>query len=701
VSRSVFQHVRKQRRVLASICSVVRDSVFPSSPVSQVVVHWLVITASKHRGDGYIYTAFASHTIGVHNVRHSFRHTVSKRDAHLLSTSHFPKMAPKSTPHKRGGTHRVLDEHKTNTVFDDWNHTQLLKECRARRIPCKDVPKHGMARLLADDDAAKKRAERDAVVETQRKRQALAREKQEETNRRRKRDAERHSKRIERQKRRDRGEAVSDESPDEDELKLMYEMFGDKHHEDDQGAVGGAWLSEESWNSTSTESSSCSTAPAIVPDCRLRLFEWTYVEMPSPVPRPSAPDALRTWARDWARTQQYGHKILSIIGTPVSPTGSISSAPGLPPTPTAMGKRPEPTPRAVPYAPLKIHTTLTKEKLFLPGQTYPPGVDPDYVPLLSPRTRHSARNGHLVGILRKATIERATSWASRTQIQGWNARMFFSLPACNENKELADVYTKWMLENRKSLRVNPKTVPSKQDRQQRHNQRHKNKPKKLVEVLEASAYRPPAICYLPAYLDSHVNAAHTNLYLRRTQQTLDNLFYIKFPGCDVPHYYFWGRQGEWEDPTVPNPEWRWEEGEEGVHALLGGKRLPKREEVKGAEDREMEEGKEEEEEEEDDDDDDDEVQETEKKDKVQVLDPNKLEALHRRCSVPALWGERCEEWLESVEVQRSASELEISDEWEQKLVHDERCGIGLVCPFCLEALGGLGAEVSFRSRCRV
>jgi hypothetical protein len=285
--------------------------------------------------------------------------------------------------------------------------------------------------------------------------------------------------------------------------------------------------------------------------------------------------------------------------------------------------------------------------------------------------------------------------------------MFFSLPACNEDKELADVYTKWMLENRKLLRVNPKTVPSKQDRQQRHNQRHKNKPKKLVEVLEASAYRPPAICYLPAYLDFHVSAAHTNLYLRRTQQTLDNLFYIKLPGCDVPHYYFWGRQGEWRDPTVPNPEWRWEEGDEGVHALLGGKRLLEREEVKGTEEEKEVQGKEEEaqgteeEEEGEEEEGDDEVQETEKKVKVQVLDSNKLEALHRRCSVPALWGERCEKWLEGVEVESLASELEIREECKQKVVHIRQREMGLVCPFCLEALGGLGAEVSFRSRCRV
>jgi len=30
---------------------------------------------------------------------------------------------------------------------------------------------------------------------------------------------------------------------------------------------------------------------------------------------------------------------------------------------------------------------------------------------------------------------------------------------------------------------------------------------------------------------------------------------VRFPGCDVPHYYFWARDGEWADPTVRNGAW--------------------------------------------------------------------------------------------------------------------------------------------------
>jgi hypothetical protein len=576
-------------------------------------------------------------------------------------------MAPRSAAHKRGGTHSVKDEHKTNTVYDEWNLLQLRSECGVRGIPWKDVRKHEMARKLADGDVEKKRAERDALVEYQRNQQALEREKQKENDRQLKADAERHKKRIERQARRDLGEEVSDETPDEDELQLMKEDFDDRYR-DFQGAVGGEALSEESWDSSSTESSFCSSIPAIVPDCRLRLFEWTYVEMPSPVARPST-NSLR----DWQRINQSGYKILSIIGAPTSPTSNASSSPSPPPSSIAMGKRPEPTPRAVPYAPLKIHTSLSKEKLFLPGQTYPPGVDPDYVPLISPRTQDAARNGHLLGVLRKATIEPATSWTSRTQIQGWNARMFFSLPPRNEHKRLADVYTKWMLENRKLLRVNPLTAPSKQSRHQRHAQRHKNKPKKFIEVLEASAYRPTAICYLPAYLDFSRDTYDTN----NTPQTLRNLYYIRFPGCDVPHYYFWTKKGEWDDPTTRNPEWRWDPEDVKSRRFVSGKRLPRANSTRGD---------------------------------VQVLREGDLEALYRRGSVPEiLMGEKCEVWLEGLEggslggemeirdeVESLASGLEIGADCEEKSLPN---GMNLMCPFCLEELRELAVAVCCRLSC--
>jgi hypothetical protein len=479
-------------------------------------------------------------------------------------------MAPQAAPHRRGGTHRVKDEHRTNTIYDDWSYKQLKSGAEGRGVYIKDSKKWEMAKAIADYEQKKKRAERDTIIQRELKRQELEREKQEENDRRLQADAAKHRRRMEKQAKRDRAESVSDDTPNEDELRLMHEMYGNDDDHGDQGAAGQA-LSQESWDSTSTESSLCSPNLVVVPEHKLRLFEWPYAEMPSPVARSS----YNLWINS-AQGHQYRTAMLSVKGISAYGT-STRLSPSPPTSPTAMGERPEPIPRNVPYAPLKVHTTASREKLFLPGQTYPPGVDPDYVPILSPRTRYAVRNGVLQGVLCKAIVERATSWTIRTQIQGWNARMFFSLPPRNKDKKLVDVYNKWVLENRKLTQIKSGANASKENRQQRHIQRHKNKPKKLVDVLEASEYRPTAICYLPAYLDYHTSASDMHGELDYTPRTIDNLFYIRFPSCDVPHYYFWTRTGEWPDPTTPNPNWAWNPNasqHNTPHPTVSGKRLP-------------------------------------------------------------------------------------------------------------------------------
>ena len=422
------------------------------------------------------------------------------------------KMAPQAAVHRRGGTHRVKDEHKTNTIFDEWDYKQLKTECIERGVYIKDMKKVAMARALADNDQEKKRAERNAIVERENKQRQLAREKQRDNDKRLKVEAAKHRRRIEKQARRDRDESVSDDTPDEEELKQMHNELLGRDSDAGHGPVGQA-LSEESWDSTSTETTFHSTNPPTVPECKLRLFEWPHATMPAPV-APSSP------------IDEVGEDIY-----------------------------PQPVPCNVTYVPLKVHTTKSKEKLFLPGQTYPPGVDPDYVPILSQQTRNAARNGILEGVLRKTTIERASAWTDRTQVQGWNARMFFALPPHNEAKKLPEVYNKWYLENRKLLRVKPLGDSEKVSREKRHEQRHKNKAKKFAEVLEASEYRPLAVCYLPACLDFDMEKLSMGGRQQGGQHTLEDLFFIRFPGCDVPHYYFWTREGEWADPTVPNPAW--------------------------------------------------------------------------------------------------------------------------------------------------
>ncbi|KAF1914081.1 hypothetical protein BDU57DRAFT_333157 [Ampelomyces quisqualis] len=481
-------------------------------------------------------------------------------------------MAPQAAPHRRGGTHRVKDADKTNTIFDDYDYKLLKAECIARGVYVKDMKKVEMAKTLAKNEREKKEAEREAIRERAREQQRLEREKQEENDRRLKADAVKHRRRMEREAKRANDENVSDTTPDEDEIQAMYEMYEDNSENADQGPAGWA-LSEESWDSTSTESSYHSMNRADLPDCKLRLFEWSYMEPPSPVKRSVFdPEPVETPARRgvgvrmWVGTDEVDPKTCALL-----------------PSPTAEGQREPPIPRHVPYAPLKVLTTYTSEKLFFPGQTYPPGVDADYVPVLSERTRHAARSGVLEGVLRKASIEPAAYWVDRTQIQGWNARMFFHLPPRNEQKQLKDVYEKWYLESRNLLRVKPLGDGSALTRKQRHDQRHKNKGKKQADVLDASEYRVPAVCYLPAYLDYSIDAESVEEALQHEEHRFENLFYIRFPGCDVPHYYFWARKGEWADPTTPNPAWTPEVAEREIkqrvkvtpRSRLAGKSLPK------------------------------------------------------------------------------------------------------------------------------
>lgn len=424
--------------------------------------------------------------------------------------------APQAAAHRRGGTHRVKDEHKTNTIYDEWDYKQLKAESIERGVYIKDMKKLEMARALAGFDLKKKQAEQAANQDRENKQRQQAKEKQREEEKRWRMVAAKHRRRIKKQARRDRDEEVSDDTPDEEELQKMHnQMLVLEDDGADRGPVGQA-LSDDSWDSTSSESSGHSDASSIEPECRLRLLEWPYVNMP-PSTKPSTPVSLLRHSN-----------------------GRL---------------KPEQKPSKIAYLPLKIHTTGSKEKMFLPGQTYPPGVDADFVPILSQQTRDAARNGVLEGVLRKATIESASAWTDRTLIQGWNAHMYFSPAPRNTTKALPDVYNKWYLENRRLLRVKPVGDGDRVSRDKRHAQRHKNKAKELAEILESSAHRPTAIGYVAAYLDFNSDETVMRKRQKKEVHTLENLFFIRFPGCDAPHYYFWTRKGEWSDPTEPNPAW--------------------------------------------------------------------------------------------------------------------------------------------------
>ncbi|KAJ4374307.1 hypothetical protein N0V83_003048 [Neocucurbitaria cava] len=436
-------------------------------------------------------------------------------------------MAPQAVAHRRGGTHRVRDSDRTDSIYDTYNYKELVDATKERGVYRKDMKKMEMAQALKNDDLEKRRVERYAVIEREKRHQ-------EEKKAQQKRDAERlaaieaeRERKLQRKERRARQEVVSDDTLSETATEEEQRRADDMNEYAHEGI--GQVISDESWDSTSSDSSAKSVNQPIIHDSRLRLFEWPYLHMPALSPSTLSPTLL----------EQEADTILHEL-----------------------------VPWKIPYSPLKVVTTETKQKLFLPGQKYPPGVDLDYVPILSSQTRTAARNGVLESVLRKATIERATRWAERTQVQGWNARMYFELPSRIESKDLAEVYNRWSMENRRLLRVKGRGDGMPAVRERRRAQRHANKGRRMMEVYEASQYRPLAVCYIPSYLDFDSSHRGEEQEYVKEHRCVANLFFVRFPGCDLPHYYFWTRAGEWEDPTTINTEWNRTKTQEEPTAVL-------------------------------------------------------------------------------------------------------------------------------------
>ena len=408
-------------------------------------------------------------------------------------------MAPQ---YRRGGKHAVKDEDLTHTKYDDYSREQLLAAVKEAGCYVKDDKKSVMARKLANHERNRQSAERRAMQERkgneEKKQQEIKDAAKASKNRRRAR-AKRNE---DRGKRREHGEDVSSNSDDTDDADEQ-----DRSDAHKLTVTGGEALSDETWEDTCSETTVHSVNSRVASGCKLRLFEWPYTTMPSPHPPP-----------DFR---------FELFPTPLT------------------------------YTPLKLITTHTHEKVTLPGQKYPAGVDPDFVPILDSLTRSAARHGHMIGLLAHATIERATAWQGRTIVQGWNGRMYLSLPSpspnASRNLALDATYRKWRVEKHKLLRPTPGITDPKTDRKRRLAQQTVNKRKATAEVYEASEWRPLAVSYMPAYLDWDQGTDCTSL--QDHVQTTESLFYIRFPGCDLPHYYFWVREGEWSDPTTADPIW--------------------------------------------------------------------------------------------------------------------------------------------------
>src|SRR5690242_1495919 len=302
---------------------------------------------------------------------------------------------------RRGGKHSVKDKDLTHTKYDDYTREQLVAAVKDAGCYVKDEKKSVMARKLADHDqdmmidrarALQERKEK----EEQQQNEAMNAAGAIQTRRRARARRNKH-----RRERREYAEDVSSDSDDSEDFEERDRIDAHK-----LTVTGGEALSDESREDTDSESSIRSVNPRITPSCKLRLFEWPYTTMPSSHPTESH------------RFERF------------------------------------PTP--LPYTPLKLLTTHTNEKITLPGSKYPIGVPPDFVPILDPLTRLAARHGHTIGLLARATIESATSWAARTIISGWNGRMHFSLPPNDaEDTSLDLVYSKWSIDNALLLQPTP------------------------------------------------------------------------------------------------------------------------------------------------------------------------------------------------------------------------------------------------------
>lgn len=409
-----------------------------------------------------------------------------KADADANHDAKRQKQAPQAVPHARGGTHRVRQEHLTHTKWDHINRRQMEEELKSRPgLYRKDLKKHEIARILADDDLQKRKAESRRQFEI-RKKQAEAKKKKELEEQQRAFEKEAKEKR--RAEREQRGEEGGDTTPEELEQQILgAEMFGNL-------------LDDEVDDSVESETdTSISAASPLFPHSKLRIFEC--------VDMPSADDN-----EDWET---------------------------------------EVMPSKIPYAVMNLVTTSTEETLELPGRTYPESIGADFVPKLTQHVMNCARNGVLVGTLRKAIIETGQEWAERTKVQGWNGRMYLKLPQRTSAGPLTNAYTDWKTKNHTRAEKIKAGKALRRTSHQRRKDAAEEKKQRMLDIYASSEYRPP-ICFAPVQLE------YPNIHNDDDDgppRTLENLYYVRFPGMHLPHFFFWARPHEWEDPTTSNPAW--------------------------------------------------------------------------------------------------------------------------------------------------
>ncbi|KAH7119829.1 hypothetical protein B0J11DRAFT_590823 [Dendryphion nanum] len=415
------------------------------------------------------------------------------------------KQGAQNTRRRRGGIHQVKDEHRTGTPWDQLNHANLKQACIERNIYTKDMPKHKMAQSLAKHDKEKKRQAKIKEVEDKKKVEEAKKRKEGEENRR---------KRMKRKgnPRRNRQAVTVDTE--------MDHIIGqqEENEEDEEGSetgshgeqdVGIGDFESDEWESDVSfiETPTMAKASLSLPHQRLRIYE--YVE------------------NDLLVSNACRQTFLT---------------------------------KHIPYLPLTLVTTISNQLVELPGRACVNLVGADFVPKLSQFVINCARNGVMVGTLRRAVIESGLEWASRTRIHDSAGGLYFHLPGRDTSKSLADVYSKWNnIKNTHTKRNKTgKHIHKSSEQKDLEYQRHMQA--QLLDVYAHSEHRPP-IYYRPAYLDYPSNKDG-----EEGPFDLGNLYYVRFDGNVLPHYYFWSREGEWTDPKIPNPLWLGAKKEDDVLA---------------------------------------------------------------------------------------------------------------------------------------
>ena len=416
-----------------------------------------------------------------------------------------------------GTTHRVKEEDRTGTKWDNEYYETLRGECRERGLLHNNLKKTQLAKQLAEDDA------RNDVAAVEKRRRETQRKIQEEVESKRKE--------VEKVKRIAQREQQHNEGGNETDGYLINLC--------DRRTTGGLITPSDTATTTetATHNSVSSSYHPNIPYQTLSIFEWPYPELPSSSP---------------PKTPTTPHYNLDL------PMHLIASTPPIQPV-------------RMEYKYMFLQTTKSNEGVVLPGKKTPPNLSPDFVPRPSPEAVQAARNGVRIKQLRRTKIESGKDWNKRTQLQWWNGGMFLEdfqipkewdadQPSLSEAPPPGAAETTSPTSRSKSVsrsksrsRSRSKKLQSRAKSQLKskpargRNTSERNRKQLALEAASSTIRSKNPVLYVPACLDMDNDDGFPH--------TLDRLFYITYLDQEMPHFFFWTRPGDWEDPTQENPEY--------------------------------------------------------------------------------------------------------------------------------------------------